>query len=67
MAHGLTLVSENDKSFVTGNVIIPAYMAKGLEFDAALIPYNSYEDEALKNILYTACTRALHILKLFRY
>ncbi len=66
-AHGLTLVSENDKSFVTGNVIIPAYMAKGLEFDAALIPYNSYEDEALKNILYTACTRALHILRLFCY
>lgn len=65
--HGLTLVSEEDKSFVTGSVIIPAYMAKGLEFDAVLIPYNSYEDEALKNILYTACTRALHILKLFRY
>lgn len=65
--HGLTLVSEDDKNFVTGNVIIPAYMAKGLEFDAALIPYNSYEDESLRNILYTACTRALHILKLFRY
>lgn len=66
-AGGLKLVTDADKSFETGQVIIPAYMAKGLEFDAVLIPYNSYDREELKNVLYTASTRALHVLKLYRY
>lgn len=66
-AAGLHLVTGEDHAFKSGNVIIPAYMAKGLEFDAVLIPYKSYERDALKHVLYTAATRALHILKLFRY
>lgn len=66
-AAGLQLIKNGDTDFKTGNVIIPAYMAKGLEFDAVLIPYNSYEREDLKHILYTACTRALHVLKLYRF
>lgn len=65
--YGLKLISGQDKSFVTGNIIIPSYMAKGLEFDAVLIPYKSYERKQLKNILYTSCTRALHILKLYKF
>ncbi len=65
--NGIKLIRDTDKSFATGQVIIPAYMAKGLEFDAVLIPYNSFEDEALKNVLYTSVTRALHVLKLYRY
>lgn len=64
---GLELVTGEDKVFKSGNMIIPAYMAKGLEFDAVLIPYNSYERGELKHVLYTAATRALHVLKLFRY
>lgn len=66
-AAGLHLIKNGDTDFKTGNVIIPAYMAKGLEFDAALIPYNSYEREDLRHILYTACTRALHVLRLYRF
>ena len=51
-----------------GVFIIPVYMSKGLEFDAVLIcdtnaeNYNSEDD---KNLLYIACTRALHRLNLF--
>lgn len=66
-ASGLGLVTGGDREFKAGNVIIPAYMAKGLEFDAVLLPYKSYEREELKHVLYTASTRALHILRLFRY
>ncbi len=64
---GLILVTENDKKLRVGNVIIPVYMAKGLEFDAVAIPYESFKGEKLKNLFYTASTRALHKLKLFEY
>jgi DNA helicase-2/ATP-dependent DNA helicase PcrA len=64
---GLILVTENDKKLRVGNVIIPVYMAKGLEFDAVAIPYESFKGERLKNLFYTASTRALHKLKLFEY
>lgn len=53
-----------------GTFILPVYLSKGLEFDAALIwdvdssHYNTLED---KQLLYIACTRALHRLNLFYY
>ncbi|MGI6450169.1 MAG: HelD family protein [Desulfitobacteriia bacterium] len=51
-----------------GVFIIPVYMSKGLEFDAVLIcdadkAHFSGEDD--RNLLYIACTRALHRLSLF--
>lgn len=64
---GCLLMESEDAAFRTGCVILPLYMAKGLEFDAVILPYQSYMDESLKHMLYTACTRALHVLKLFRY
>ena len=48
--------------------ILPVYMSKGLEFDAVLIcdaDSQNYHDEDDKNLLYVACTRALHKLSLF--
>jgi len=51
-----------------GIFIIPVYMAKGLEFDAALVcdtdeaHYTTQDD---RHLLYVACTRALHRLNLF--
>lgn len=66
-AASLHLVDSHDKAFKTGSVIIPAYMAKGLEFDAVLIPYKSYDREDMRHVLYTACTRALHVLKLYKF
>ncbi len=59
-----------DDEGVLGNapVILPIYLAKGLEFDAVIIPdadTESYHRETDRKILYTACTRALHRLILF--
>ncbi|WP_132241501.1 ATP-binding domain-containing protein [Marinisporobacter balticus] len=49
-------------------MVIPVYMAKGLEFDAVLV-YNAsnenYLNERDKKLLYIACTRALHRLVLY--
>lgn len=58
------IISENEE-YVNGTVIIPAYLAKGLEFDVVLI-YNAgdgnYCCEEERLLFYTACTRALHVL-----
>ena len=48
-------------------MIIPAYLAKGLEFDIALI-YGADESEykeEFKNLFYVAVTRALHKLNVY--
>ncbi|WP_330397058.1 ATP-binding domain-containing protein [Anaerovirgula multivorans] len=49
-------------------LVIPAYLAKGLEFDVVLI-YNAgdenYACEEERLLLYTACTRALHVLCIY--
>lgn len=61
------IVSEDDE-YVNDILIIPAYLAKGLEFDVVMI-YNAsdlrYKDEEDRLLLYTACTRALHVLNIF--
>lgn len=61
------IVSEDDE-YVNDIIVIPAYLAKGLEFDVVMI-YNAsdlrYNDEEDRLLLYTACTRALHVLNIF--
>ena len=55
-------------SVLEGTLILPVYLAKGLEFDAVIVyeandkQYNTNYD---KKLLYIACTRALHRLSLF--
>ncbi len=59
------LISSENISKLQGVFIIPVYMSKGLEFDAVLIcdaDSQNYHDEDDKNLLYVACTRALHKL-----
>ena len=51
-----------------GVVVVPSYLAKGIEFDAVIIYDASkhvYGDESLRRIFYTACTRAMHDLQLY--
>lgn len=61
------IVSEDDE-YENDILVIPAYLAKGLEFDVVMI-YNAsdlrYKDEEDRLLLYTACTRALHVLEVF--
>lgn len=58
-------ITKDDDEYTNGILIIPAYLAKGLEFDVVLI-YNAgdgnYYSEDERLLLYTACTRALHVL-----
>lgn len=64
----IALVTHRATAFETGSVVLPAYLAKGLEFDAVLI-HNAgaavYGRENERKLLYTACTRALHDLFIF--
>ena len=61
------IVNEDDE-YINDVLVIPAYLAKGLEFDVVMI-YNAselrYRDKEDRLLLYTACTRALHVLNVF--
>lgn len=66
----IRLVKGDSVEDLNGTFIIPVCMSKGLEFDAVLIcnankkHFNTEDD---KNLLYIACTRALHRLNLFYF
>lgn len=64
----LKLITKQTPVFEKGTLVLPAYLAKGVEFDAALI-YDaseaSYGRESERKLFYTACTRAMHRLLLY--
>ncbi|NRT75623.1 RNA polymerase recycling motor HelD [Clostridium beijerinckii] len=61
-------IIKDDDEYVSGILVIPAYLAKGLEFDVVII-YNAgdenYSCEEERLLLYTAFTRALHVLRVY--
>ncbi|MDD4296721.1 MAG: RNA polymerase recycling motor HelD [Ruminiclostridium sp.] len=61
-------ILKDDDEYVSDTLVIPAYLAKGLEFDVVFI-YNAGEEnyscEEERLLLYTACTRALHVLRIY--
>lgn len=62
------LIKKTTLSFEKGIHIIPAYLAKGVEFDAVIIHDGSdlkYTREAERKLFYTACTRAMHLLHIY--
>ncbi len=64
----LRLITKETPVFEKGAMVIPAYLAKGVEFDAVLIYDASsltYYRERERKLFYTACTRAMHRLLLF--
>lgn len=64
----MQLIRDESAADLQGTFIIPLYMAKGLEFDAVILcdaDRENYGDEDDRNLLYIACTRALHRLTLF--
>lgn len=64
----LQLSTKNTVTFEKGAMVIPVYLAKGIEFDAVLIYEASpqaYSRENERKLLYTACTRAMHRLHLY--
>ncbi|WP_231495866.1 RNA polymerase recycling motor HelD [Paucisalibacillus sp. EB02] len=61
-------INEDTYSFEKGIVVLPVYLAKGIEFDAVIIPDASsdqYYQESDRTLFYTACTRAMHSLTVF--
>ncbi|WP_281361239.1 RNA polymerase recycling motor HelD [Kroppenstedtia pulmonis] len=64
----LRLISKEAAAFEEGVMVIPSYLAKGVEFDAVII-YNAskelYGRERERNLFYTACTRGMHELHIF--
>lgn len=65
---GIRLITKETLTFETGIMVIPAYLAKGVEFDAVLIydaSSHTYNRESERKLFYTACTRAMHRLHLY--
>jgi DNA helicase-2/ATP-dependent DNA helicase PcrA len=63
----LRLITAVSSEFHTGPVVLPVYLAKGLEFDAVIVcgvKQANYAGELGRKLLYVACTRALHQLRL---
>ncbi|HEX8507622.1 MAG TPA: 3'-5' exonuclease [Hymenobacter sp.] len=66
-APGVHLLTAESTTFKEGVIITTAHLAKGLEFDAVIVPFASardYKTEVDRSMLYVACTRAMHQLTL---
>lgn len=62
------LITKETPSFEKGVMVIPVYLAKGVEFDAVLVydaSPEAYGRDNERKLLYTACTRAMHRLHLY--
>ncbi|WP_068672634.1 RNA polymerase recycling motor HelD [Oceanobacillus sp. Castelsardo] len=58
-------INEETFTFEKGILVLPVYLAKGIEFDAVIIPdasSNQYNQQSERALFYTACTRAMHDL-----
>ena len=63
----LTLISNNSNKFSRTLVVLPSYMAKGLEFDATIVyteKNNSYTYKE-RYLYYVSCTRSQHHLIIY--
>lgn len=69
LAHKMEIhkLDAQQEEFTKGVLIMPIYMAKGLEYDAVIVyevNEETYHESEDKQLLYIACTRALHRLSL---
>ncbi len=62
----LHLIEKGTISYEKGVLVIPSYLAKGIEFDAVVLyDCSQYQGEGERKLLYTVCTRAMHELHIF--
>lgn len=63
----LTLIANNSKAFSRELVVIPSYMAKGLEYDATIVYTRKDNQFTYKEryLYYVACTRSQHHLIIY--
>lgn len=60
-----TLIRTENQRLVKGIIVVPSYLAKGLEFDSVIMWDAStacYPDESDRQLVYTISTRAMHRL-----
>ncbi|UOQ45195.1 AAA family ATPase [Halobacillus salinarum] len=63
-----SLIYKETQPFQEGLVILPIYLAKGIEFESVLVfdaSDNNFNRKEDRFLLYTACTRAMHVLDIF--
>lgn len=61
----VTLIQSENQRLAQGAIIVPSYLAKGLEFDAVVIWHadnTRYGDDSERRLLYTVASRAMHRL-----
>lgn len=61
----ITLIKSGNQRLASGDLVIPAYLAKGLEFDAVVMwdaSQANYPSESQQELVYTIATRAMHRL-----
>lgn len=62
-----TLIQTENQRLVPGLIVVPSYLAKGLEFDAVIV-WNAnrekYKGDSERQLLYTICSRAMHALSI---
>ncbi|MGX7417559.1 RNA polymerase recycling motor HelD [Carnobacterium gallinarum] len=60
-----TLISKENQKLTEGIIVLPSYLAKGLEFDTVVVldaSNHNYHLESERTLLYTICSRAMHHL-----
>jgi DNA helicase-2/ATP-dependent DNA helicase PcrA len=61
----VTLIASENQRLASGDLVVPSYLAKGLEFDAVIV-WNAnadvYSAETDRQLLYTIASRAMHRL-----
>ena len=61
------LLQASDRTRTSNFVVMPIYLAKGLEFDAVIgydVSQTNYPDSEATGLLYTLASRAMHALTL---
>jgi DNA helicase II / ATP-dependent DNA helicase PcrA len=60
------LIEKATIAYEKGILVIPSYLAKGIEFDAVILYDSSqYTNESERKLFYTVCTRAMHRLHMY--
>lgn len=61
----VTLIRTENQRLAPGIIVVPSFLAKGLEFDAVIVwnaNADNYQREDERQLLYTICSRAMHEL-----
>ena len=61
----VTLIKSENQRLVPGTIIVPSFLAKGLEFDAIAVwqaNADNFGSDNERELLYTICSRAMHRL-----